>query len=150
MGKIRKWLRRQYDKLRGRFYEGPDPPPRLGQAAAAFASSGKHTTEEWIDFAAHLAGESYRSGYLRGVEWRERAPGQVGASAAADQEALARERHGWSWVDHTPIEGDLAALVESESDLIERMSPEERLLYSDRIAQTMGARIVLLPADKKR
>lgn len=148
MGKIREWLRKLYDKLRGRFYEGPDPPERLRQAVNAYASMGEHTMGDWIEFASRLAEESYRSGYLRGVEWHDRAAEHGDPTDKLEQLALQERGHGWSWIDQVPAEADMARLVESESDLLERMSPEARLRYEDRIAQQYGVRVVLLPPDE--
>jgi len=68
-----RWLRRLYEKVKGIFYEGPNPPKRLGDAVAVFAEMNpKATRIEWILFCTQLAEASYKSGWLRGYEWSER------------------------------------------------------------------------------
>lgn len=83
-----RWLRRTRERLFGTWVEGPEPPDRLRTMVLLFANARPFATrQEWVDFAAHHAGECYRTGYLRGLErgerdegaqpWRESPPEQV-------------------------------------------------------------------------
>lgn len=67
------WLRTKFEKAVGEYYEGEEPPARIGQQVIVFANMHPHATRaEWTEFAAEFARECYRAGYLRGVEWVER------------------------------------------------------------------------------
>lgn len=73
MTPLMKWLRKQRDKWLGTWEEGPEPPERLRLMVVDFAN--RHlgaSRKQWVDFATGLAGESYRSGYLRGFDYTER------------------------------------------------------------------------------
>lgn len=68
-----RWLRRLYDKLRGRFYEGPKAPERLNDQVLLFSMMYPNATRlEWTIFCQRLAAQSYQSGWIRGYEWAER------------------------------------------------------------------------------
>lgn len=138
---LRHSLRRLVDKVAKRFYEGPEPPRRLAQAATAFAFFNEHsTTQEWIDFTTQLAEDAYREGYVRGLEHVERQDPDPFAELEDER------RHDWSWVDLAPDEQALQRIVDEHADVLERMSPEQRMFYQDRIGREMGGyRVVLLP-----
>ncbi len=69
------WLRRQWERWVGKWYEGPTPPQRLREMVVLFANMYPHATrQEWVEFAAGHAGEAYTSGYVRGWERSERDP----------------------------------------------------------------------------
>lgn len=146
--RIRNWIRRTIERAFNRYAEGPDPPARYAQAVLAFATLNPSATQEdWIKFAADHAHECYRSGYLRGVEWKERTPERRDVAVGV---ALleAESRHGWSWVDLAPAEEQLAEIVRTHPEMIERLSPEERVFYMDRIGRTMGGfRVDLIPSN---
>lgn len=70
-----KWLRKAREKYLGTFYEGPDPPERLREMVIDFANHHPRATRvEWVDFAAGIADECFRSGYVRGYDYTERTP----------------------------------------------------------------------------
>lgn len=70
-----KWLNKIAEKIVDRYYEGPQPPERLTQEARAFAALCPNATiSEWADFAASLAKQSWREGWVRGFEHAERDP----------------------------------------------------------------------------
>lgn len=147
---VRVAIRNALQRVAGTYHEGPDPPVRLAQAVEAFISMRPHaTTQDWASFAAGHAAEAYRSGYLRGVEWQARSPRSADLAQRATAHEMA-ERHGWSWVDLAPAEDQLAAIVQNDPGIVERLSPEERVLYMDRIGQEMGGfRVELFPEDEK-
>ena len=71
-------LRNAAQKVAGVFYEGEQPPERLGQLVEDFAAwHPKAPPEEWKAFARGLAEEAYRTGYARGFERAERVPGDA-------------------------------------------------------------------------
>lgn len=72
--RAKKWLRQRFEKWAGSFYQGPRPPEeRLRQQAVDFANMFPAATrEQWVNFAAGLAEEVWRSAYLHGIEWAER------------------------------------------------------------------------------
>lgn len=68
-----KFLKNLAEKAVGRFYEGPEAPLRLRDMVTAFANDHPRATKgEWVEFAAKLAEEAYKSGYVRGFEYTER------------------------------------------------------------------------------
>jgi hypothetical protein len=70
MTPLSKWIRDCAEKLARRYYEGPTPPRRIFELVDVFAESFPNATRrEWRDFAVRIAGEFYRSGYIRGYEW---------------------------------------------------------------------------------
>ncbi len=73
MSMLTRAARRIYEKLRSMYYEGPEPPDRLAQIVVDFANSHpKANRKQWVAFAVAIAGDSYRDGYMRGLEWAER------------------------------------------------------------------------------
>lgn len=95
-----RFLRKVAQKVRGTFYEGPEPPARLAHLVKAFAGSRRRATRgQWIAFAKNLAEEAYRSGWTRGYEWAEREE-----QDPADPDFIAEhEAHGWEWADEGEI-----------------------------------------------
>jgi hypothetical protein len=146
----RLWARlaRRAEKALSRYSEGPEVPVRYAQAVAVFATMNPRATQgDWLAFAVGHAEAAYRAGYLRGVEWKERAPELADPAVGA---ALAEldERHDWSWVDMAPAEEQLAEMVRTHPELVERMSPEQRAYYADRIGREMGGfKVVLVPTS---
>ncbi len=94
MTKLQKLLRDWFDRWRGRYYEGPEPPPRIDQEVRLFAATHREATvEEWKAFATRIAQNTYRDGFTRGIEWNER----LWPGPADDPEVLAEAaRHNWS------------------------------------------------------
>lgn len=96
MTPIVKWVRDRVEKWLGSFYEGPDPPKRLGEQVVAFANLRPLATRgDWIDFATNLAEECYRAGYLRGVEYTERDPEEPGG--ITPEEIADQIDPDWRW-----------------------------------------------------
>lgn len=151
--KLARWIghvfRRFTDKASVRYYEGPTPPLRLIQAVDTFALMYPHATKrQWMQFAARHAGEAYKTGYIRGLEWKERAPEYMEPSTAWDVIDSDTRDPQWSWADLAPGEEEMNEIVANNQDAIERLSPEERVLYEDMIGQQLGShRIVLVPTD---
>lgn len=127
-----------WERLRGRYYEGPTPPKRLSAAARTFAAVRPNASAaQWVEFVTDLAEESYRSGYVRGLEWCERDLER--RDPVVDPEVLAaNERHDMSWVGLEPDENDTAAIRKQYEDIYDHLPPEQRMLYMDTLGQHMG------------
>lgn len=111
------WLKRTTEKAFGRYYEGPEPPARLGNMAEHFAATYPRATRgEWLTMARRLAAEAYREGYVRGYEKYERDPAE---REQHDPDELAEVmRHDWDWAGPTGV--DLMLSEVPEDDLTER------------------------------
>jgi hypothetical protein len=73
MNRVSRWFNDLYQRLRDRYYEGPNPPNRIVQIAELYADTHPRATRgDWIEFASNHAKEAYRAGWVRGFEWRER------------------------------------------------------------------------------
>ncbi len=73
MTPLQRFLRNLVERVRGQFYEGPEPPPRLAQEVRVFAAlHPQATAEEWRDFVTLHVSLAYRDGFTRGLEWNER------------------------------------------------------------------------------
>ncbi len=99
MTPLKRAVRNSRRRARGSFYWGPSMPDRFLLLIAEFARRHPRATRAgWAEMAAHLAGQAYRSGYVRGYEWAERDLER--RDPAEDPEAAAdREGHGWEWRD---------------------------------------------------
>lgn len=146
-----RWLVRIAERIARRYYEGPEPPLRLRVAVRDFVDlNPKVGTRMWAEFAAEHGDACYRAGYVRGLERRARdltlqASGQPPMLEDADPMI---DRAGW--VDLLPSEAEVQSAVDQQREHVERLSPEDRLLYQDLIGQQMGGfRIALLPSAKK-
>ena len=95
MTPLQRFLRNVVDRIRKRYYEGPEAPVRLGQEVRLFVLHHPDATiEEWKAFAKRLAENSYRDGFTRGLEWNER----LWPGPATEPELLAEmNRHDWSY-----------------------------------------------------
>ena len=79
-------IRRSWEWLFGRWQEGPEPPVRFREYVVAWANAHRTASRlEWARAAVHFVEQAYRSGYVRGVESRER----MGFSKAPDPDAAA-------------------------------------------------------------
>ena len=143
-----RWLARVAERLARRYYEGPEPPPRLALQVQSFmVLHPRATSLEWARFAVGHGDECYRSGFVRGLERsvRDLAVRSVGGPP------LIEERHEASWVDLAPSEDEVQQAVDEQRAAVERMSPEDRLLYQDMIGQQMGGfRVALLPTEPRK
>ena len=73
MTRLKRWLRRQLERLLGVWHEGPEPPRRLLEEARLFRHIYPDAThDQWEDFACRLASNAYRDAFVRGFEWNER------------------------------------------------------------------------------
>lgn len=116
MTPLQRFLRDTFDRLRKRYYEGPEAPPRLEQEVRLFAATHRDATvDDWKEFATRMAQNAYRDGFTRGLEWAHRLwPGpehdpEVIAEAAAHNWSLPEERLRLLEQQPSPVEGIGAA-----------------------------------------
>lgn len=125
-------LRNLLERLLGRYYEGPEPPARLREQVLVFAGSNRRATRaEWVEFAAGIAGEAWRTGYHRGLEWSER--DLVRRDPVRDPEELVRAMgEGDRWLD-VPVDLDDPAEVVQEAPDVVRELKREQVEYRERV-----------------
>lgn len=77
------------ERLLGTYYQGPEPPAdRHRELVLLFAEAHPRATRrEWMDLAAAMAGEAWRSGYAQGYEHTEREPGELRRLVRRSEEA---------------------------------------------------------------
>ena len=129
MNRLRKALGRWVDKWRGTFYEGPEPPRRIGERVKAFRLYNPDADPaEWAAFAERLARNCYREGFVRGYEWLERS----WEGPAKEPERLAElAAHDWSLAEEHP---DWSRMLEWGYDPrspLRALSPEQRQAVVD-------------------
>ena len=150
MTRAGRMFRNLLERLLGRYYEGPEPPQRIGQNVSAFATlNPRATVGDWMDFTTRYASECYRSGHVRGLEWAERDLDR--RDPVTDPELLEdHRRNDWSWVQLNPSEEETKRIV--ARDPYDDMSPEDRALALDSVGRAMGTHRVVVDrvSDPKR
>lgn len=133
MTPLQRFLRNLVERVRKRYYEGPEPPPRLAQEVRVFAAlHPQATAEEWKDFAALHASIAYRDGFTRGLEWAER----LWPGPAEDPEVVAeRLAH-----DFSLSESYLQQLEQQPSPVV-GMTADDAIRLQHQLAHA-GARLV--------
>jgi hypothetical protein len=121
-----RWWRKIRDALQARYYEGPQPPRRLNEIVLVFANEHPTATRlEWITFAIEHARESYRTGWIRGMEYTERSPEEQEAIRNADPDAVADGLDpDWRWQPAVNLQYDPHAVPVAgpgERERVERM-----------------------------
>lgn len=136
MNRLTRWLRNAWQRVRGKFYEGPEPPERIGQMVSIFVAMNPHATvQEWVAFATELGAGCYRDGWTRGYEWLER---DMAARDANDPALLfERGRHEQPLVRQDISPDQLSRIVGEQP--YDHMSPEQRALAMDSLGRYFGA-----------
>lgn len=139
MTPFQRFLRNLVERVRKRYYEGPEPPPRLAQEVRVFAAlHPQATADEWREFAALHASIAYRDGFTRGLEWNER----LWPGPDEDPEVVAeREAHGFSLPEH------YLQQLERQPSPVAGMSADEAIRLQHQLARA-GARIVPDPLNR--
>ena len=130
------------EKLAHRYYEGPEPPPRLHDEVRVFAAlHPQASTHEWKDFAARVADNAYRDGFARGHQWAER----LWPGPSQDPEVLAEQRaHDFS------LPAWYLQQLEAQPSPVQGMTAEQAARLRHQLAHA-GARLVPLePARPQR
>lgn len=136
MNRLTRWLRDAWQRVRGIFYEGPDPPERIAQTVSVFATMHPNATvAEWMAFATEFGAGAYRDGWTRGYEWHERAM----AMRDENDPAILYERmkNEKPWIESGPSAEQLARVVGENP--YAHMSPEEQALALDSLGRYFGA-----------
>ncbi len=139
MTALRRWLRNYLERWLGRYYEGPEPPPRLVQEVRLFAALHPHASPaEWKDFAARLAQNSYRDGFIRGEEWNER----MWPGPSTEPELLAEAApYNWSYPEERLLQ------LERAPSPIVGMTAAQAAELQHQLAH-VGARLVLAEPNR--
>ena len=126
--------KRIVERARGIYYEGPEPPGRLGAMVVAFANLHPHATRgEWVAFATEHAGECYRSGYTRGHERSERDYAATMPDARPEDVADDQDPD-WRWSPEVELGVDPEEpVLEANDD--ERLAAKEAADYFDAVVQ---------------
>jgi hypothetical protein len=106
--RVKRWWRRRSEKAADTYYEGPEPPDRLRESATSFANMYPSATrKQFVEMAAELAAEAYRSGWVRGFEWAERDPDALGTiNPKIPPEVIADQIDpDWRWRPAVVLEG---------------------------------------------
>jgi hypothetical protein len=111
-----RFFRRAIEKTAAIYYEGPEPPLRLGDYVEEFARRNPYATRgEWINFTKQQCAESYRSGWMRGYEYVERDEDEE--IKKADPESIADALDpDWRWSDPVVLATGREEVVQSEYD----------------------------------
>ena len=116
MTPLAKLARGILERLLGRFYEGPEPPARLGEMVVAFANDHPRATRgEWVWFCRQHAAECYRSGYTRGVERAERDFWNAMPSVLPEEVADELDPD-WRWQPDIRLLGEPGQVVEDGNE----------------------------------
>lgn len=136
MTPVVRWFRNLREKLFGKFYEGPEPPERIGEIVIVYANTFPAATRaDWVRFAADHAREAYRAGYVRGVEYIERDPEERVILTQLDPDVVADALSpDWRWSPEVELQGDSdfvpreSANTEAQDieDLLREMKQDER------------------------
>ena len=100
--------------MAGTYYEGVEPPARLGEMVIEFANTHPHATRaEWAAFAMGHSEECYRSGYVRGRESAER---DYEVPSVSPEEVADELDPDWRWSPGIVLGGDPDATVMEVND----------------------------------
>lgn len=153
MNRLSRWIRRKAEQWLGNFYEGPEPPDRIGQRVVAFMALYPNATKgEWAAFATRIGMNCYREGWVRGFEWGERDLGRTPEAALA--RAQEHEQHDFVW--HAPEQPTREELLQkidaSPGDLLSQLPTEEaKARYLAMLGRYHGGyRVVVVPSNDGR
>lgn len=142
MTRFSRFFRRMFEKWVGAFYEGPEPPDRLGDMVIVFANLHPRATRaQWAKFATEHARECYRSGWVRGMENSERDEREPEIEPEVMADAMDggawRERPAgprmeappdddWRWMNEPiTLEGNPDAIVEDDEKTEEQIAMDQ-------------------------
>lgn len=147
MNKVKRYLRDALEKVLARFYEGPEPPERIGETVILFRVLNPGAdAEAWARFAIMHAEDCYRAGFVRGVERTERNPEAMPAELA---DAMERARHDWSLAASSPEMARVLAEVRNPYDPLDGVPEERRAEFFDELGAWYGThRVVIVPEYK--
>lgn len=148
MNKIKRALRDALERVLARFYEGPEPPVRIGETVTIFrVMNPEADAEAWARFAALHAEDCYRAGFVRGIERAERDPNKMPPELA---EAMEKARHDWSLAESSPDMARVLAEVRNPYDPLDGVPEAKRAEFFDELGVWYGThRVVIVPEDKR-
>jgi len=132
---VEKWL--------GRYYEGPEPPRRLGEELRLWAALNPDVDRAAVvGYAACLVDAAYRDGFVRGYDWQERGWTGPGVDPEALAEAAAQD---WSLADANPrVRRILDAGYDPDDPLANVSAPDKRAFF-DYLARGQDIRVIPEP-----
>ena len=135
MTPFKKALRRLVEKMVGRFYEGPEPPPRIAEEVIAFRRLYPDASvNEWSAFTQRIAENSYRDGFVRGFEWAER---DLDSKPKDDPDVLFEQmQHAWAPSDDPDVR--LAMMLGDPHDPLANADPEAKAALFDELGARQG------------
>jgi hypothetical protein len=140
-----RWLMRLVEKWMGRYYEGPEPPRRLGEELRLWMALNPDSPREVVQgYATCLLEAAYRDGFVRGYDWQER--GWSGPSI--DPEVLAEaQAQDWSLAEANPrVRRILDAGYDPDDPLANVAAPDKRAFF-DFIARGQDIRVLPRPIE---
>jgi hypothetical protein len=116
-----KWTRNLFERLSGKFYEGPECPERIAKMVIDFANVHPTATRgDWVAFATRLAAEAYTSGYVRGFERSERDDAAKTWLSTSPEAMADRLDPDWRWSPDITLHGPADMIPD-----VDAPSPEE-------------------------
>lgn len=138
------FLRNVLERLMGRYYEGPAPPPRMFEEVLLFRRLHPDATaDDWASFTTRLAEGAYRDGFIRCLERELRDPD----TGTVDDELAERIAHSWSIADsyeHDKAARELAGF--DPNDPYQGLPEEARAALFDHQGLVGGTHRVLHPS----
>lgn len=129
MTPFKKFVRNLLEKALGRFEENGDAPARLREQVIEFANYFPRATRgQWISFAAGFAEECWSAGYVRGVEWAERAQLPDGPSPEEIADEIDPTWRDRPWRPDAELQGLASYVPGEEAEPHEEMQEQARLL----------------------
>ena len=140
-----RWLVRMLDRWLGRYYEGPDVPPRVTEEFRIWMRLNPDAAPACVEgYAVALLEAAYRDGFVRGYEWQER--GWEGPAIAP--EVLAEiEQQNWSLADLNPrVRHILDNGYDPEDPLANVSAPDKRAFFG-MLAAAQDIRVIERPLE---
>ncbi len=138
MTPVARFFRNLLEKALGRFYEGPEPPPRFREELALFRVMHPLATPAEVDaVVGRLIDNAYRSGYVRGNEAMERDPSQRGEPV---EELLCAQREDWSLAAADPRIARILATGRDDADPLAGVPVDEQVAFIEALGRRYGVR----------
>jgi hypothetical protein len=136
-------FRNLLERFLGRYYEGPTPPPRLGEEVALWFALNPDADHARVrGYVTALLDAAYRDGFVRGYEWQER--GWEGPAIDPEQLAEAAE-HDWSLADwHPRARRILTDGMDAADPLANVAAPDRRRFHEALLA---AQDVTVVPGD---
>lgn len=148
MTPLRQLIRDAAERIARRYYEGPEPPPRIADEARAFTVARPlATVADWEAYAVELAENAYRDGFIRGLEASARRA-EEGDGGGYDPERAREEwRRHWSAREGHPDAREVLDLGDDPRDPLAGLPPAARAEYLAQLGEVTGEYRVVLDGE---